>query len=54
MPTYDFVCLDCNREFELHMTIEEHEKREFKCPKCEGENVEQQIEPFFAITNKKS
>jgi putative FmdB family regulatory protein len=58
MPIYEFLCLDCNHQFSLNMKIKDHDvqqkEHEIVCPKCESKNVEQQIEPFFAITSKKS
>jgi putative FmdB family regulatory protein len=54
MPVYDYVCKDCNNEFELVLTISEHDKTQIKCPKCSGTNVEQESAAFFAVTSKKS
>ena len=54
MPTYDYVCLVCDRKFSLRMTIPDHEKRKAKCPKCGHKRLRQRIEGFFAVTAKKS
>jgi putative FmdB family regulatory protein len=58
MPIYDFICLDCENHFALHTAVKDYEKQqkehEIKCPKCESKNVEHEIEPFFAVTSKKS
>ena len=32
MPTYDYVCEECDHEFELFQTITDSPKR--KCPEC--------------------
>jgi len=53
MPVYDYICKDCNKPFELVLTLSEHEK-DIKCPKCGGKNVEQELAAFFAVTSKKS
>ncbi|MFC1869243.1 FmdB family zinc ribbon protein [Thermodesulfobacteriota bacterium] len=54
MPSYDFSCEKCKKRFTLHLTISEHEKIKFRCPKCKSIRVKQQIGPFQAVTSKKS
>jgi putative FmdB family regulatory protein len=54
MPVYDYVCKDCNKSFELVLTLSEHDKDIIKCPKCGSKNVEQESTAFFAVTSKKS
>lgn len=53
MPVYDYLCKDCHKEFELVLTLNEHEA-EVKCPDCKSKNVEQESTAFFAVTGKKS
>ncbi|HZQ69936.1 MAG TPA: zinc ribbon domain-containing protein [Terriglobales bacterium] len=53
MPVYDYLCNDCHKEFELVLTLSEHEK-EVKCPHCGSKNIEQESTAFFAVTGKKS
>ena len=54
MPTYEFMCEKCNKPFTLIMSIAEHEKKKFKCPKCNGTKVSQQISSFQTKTSRKS
>jgi len=54
MPTYDFICEECNKHFTLQMKIAEYEKMGFQCPKCKGTKVKQQVSGFQTITSKKS
>lgn len=54
MPTYEFRCSKCNKKFSLVMSMAEYGKKKPKCPKCGSSKVEQQIQPFFAVTSKKS
>jgi putative FmdB family regulatory protein len=54
MPAYDFRCEKCNKSFTLTMSISEYEKKNFRCPKCKGVKVKQQITPFQTKTSKKS
>ncbi len=54
MPRYEFFCEDCQKEFEVILTLAEYEKGEVKCPKCGGKKVQQEAAAFFAVTSKKS
>jgi len=54
MPTYDYYCKKCKREFSVIRSIREHEKAKTSCPECKGKNVTQLVSPFTAITSKKS
>jgi putative FmdB family regulatory protein len=54
MPVYDYVCKDCQKSFELILTLGEHDKGEVACPKCGSKNVEQDAAAFYAVTSKKS
>ena len=54
MPSYDFVCEKCKKKFTLILSISEHEKTKFRCPKCKSSRVKQQISTFQVQTSKKS
>jgi len=54
MPTYEYHCDDCGRDFERVEHIEEHGSRKTVCPGCRGEKVRQVFTPFLAQTSKKS
>jgi putative FmdB family regulatory protein len=54
MPTYDYMCKKCGKKFNLVMSIGEHDKRRVRCPKCSSQQVGHLVEPFFAVTSKKS
>ena len=54
MPVYDYLCKDCQHSFELTLTLAEHEHTLLKCPKCGGNNLEQEPTRFYAVTSKKS
>ena len=53
MPTYEYRCDKCNREFALAMSVTEHDKRRPKCPKCGSGRVTQLISAFFTQTSRK-
>ncbi len=54
MPLYDYHCKACGKEFELALTLQEHESGKAKCPKCGSKKVEQEPATFFAVTSRKS
>jgi putative FmdB family regulatory protein len=54
MPTYEYLCQNCKKPFEVVMSISEYEKRKVKCPKCGKGRVKQQITGFMVQTSKKS
>jgi putative FmdB family regulatory protein len=54
MPTYEFLCRDCRKSFTLSLSLAEHEKGKYQCPKCKSRHVEQQISTFQTKTSRKS
>ena len=54
MPVYEFKCNDCKHEFNLTMSVPDHDKAKVECPKCKSTNVVWVPAPFFAVTSKKS
>ena len=54
MPVYDYLCKDCHKEFEVVLTLTEHDKDIVSCPKCGSKNVDQEVAEFFAVTSRKS
>ena len=54
MPTYEFYCEKCEKSFSVVLSISEHEKKKFSCPKCKTKNLKQQISSFQTVTSKKS
>jgi putative FmdB family regulatory protein len=54
MPTYDYRCLKCNKEFSVILSMKEHDGKKAKCPKCGGKKLEQLITPFQTKTSRKS
>lgn len=43
MPTYDFVCLNCQQRFDVFMSISEYGSRKVKCVHCGSQNVRRRI-----------
>ena len=54
MPLYEYFCKKCKKKFGGIFTVKEHDTRKMHCPKCKSEDVEKVIEPFTAVTSKKS
>jgi putative FmdB family regulatory protein len=55
MPSYEYVCKDCNHGFTAFLSIKEFEAKPIiKCPKCQSDNVQKKISEFTTKTSKKS
>ena len=54
MPLYEYICRKCRNEFNIVLTIKEHEIQKLQCPKCQSTDLEKVIEPFFAKTSRKT
>ncbi len=39
MPLYEYVCQDCKMLFSEVLTIQEHETKKVRCPKCQSREV---------------
>ena len=55
MPTYEFQCEKCKKNFVEKQTFEQHDQhKRVKCPKCGNTTVHRVIASTFAKTSKKS
>ena len=57
MPTYEFHCEKCNKNFEQVWSLSEYDKRikaKNKCPKCGSTRVIKTISVVEVKTSKKS
>ncbi|MBN2283551.1 MAG: zinc ribbon domain-containing protein [Deltaproteobacteria bacterium] len=54
MPTYEYQCSDCKKNFTLIQSISEHEKKKASCPRCKSKKVKQLVSVFNAKTSRKS
>ncbi len=54
MPTYEFLCESCGKEFEVTLSLSERAQAKIKCPGCESERVTPQMAVFTAKTSRKS
>jgi putative FmdB family regulatory protein len=43
MPSYDFVCLNCQQRFEVFMSYSEYGTKAAKCVHCGSENVRRRM-----------
>lgn len=43
MPTYDFICNDCNQRFDMFLTFAEYGKKTVKCSLCGSKNVRRRM-----------
>jgi putative FmdB family regulatory protein len=50
MPTYEYICSDCNANFELRRSISQIDDPA-TCPKCSGKHVARQISKVMAFSH---
>jgi putative FmdB family regulatory protein len=43
MPTYDFVCRNCDQRFDVFMSFSEYGKHKVKCTNCGSTNVRRRM-----------
>jgi len=54
MPVYEYVCLNCNKEFSEMKPVSAYDPKAVKCPKCNSKKVEQRWSSVSVETSKKS
>ena len=43
MPTYDYICNDCNQRFDVFLIFAEYGKKTVKCALCGSKNVRRRM-----------
>ena len=43
MPTYDFICNNCNQRFDIFLTFSEYDKKTVTCAHCGSKNVRRRM-----------
>ena len=43
MPTYDFICNNCNQRFDVFLTFAEYGRTPVACAHCNGKNVRRRM-----------
>src|SRR5512147_1854981 len=43
MPTYDFICNNCDQRFDVFMTFDEYSKKTVTCAHCGSKDVRRRI-----------
>ena len=43
MPTYDFICNDCNQRFDVFLSFSEYGKKTVQCAHCKSKNVRRRM-----------
>jgi len=54
MPSYEFQCQDCGKEFSLTLSLKEREAEGMECPACKSKRLKPLTAAFFAISSRKS
>jgi len=47
MPIYEYICLDCKKEYEILRSFNEVDQH-LDCEECGGENVKRKLSVFYA------
>ena len=43
MPTYDYICLDCRRRFDIFLSYKDYGTRPVSCSHCKSANVRRNV-----------
>jgi putative FmdB family regulatory protein len=54
MPTYEFLCPKCQKEFTVTMTIREREEKQPACPTCGSTDLAPLFTSVVIKTSRKS
>lgn len=54
MPTYEYHCEKCGKQFSRVESIATHGRKKVACPKCQSTSVSRVFSAFYAKTGKKS
>lgn len=54
MPTYDYICLNCRKRFDVFMSYAEYGKRSVRCPNCQSANVRRRIGRIRLLRSEES
>jgi putative FmdB family regulatory protein len=54
MPTYEFTCPACGKDFSTTTSVKDLEQGKITCPNCGAKEVKQQMAVFTSKTSRKS
>ena len=54
MPTYEYRCRECKKQFERVESLADHGHGRPQCPQCKSRQVDQVFTAFFAKTARKA
>ena len=54
MPLYEYVCRKRQEKFSAALTVQEHDTKRVRGPKCKSEGADHVTEAFFAPTSSKT
>lgn len=54
MPTYEYHCRKCDKDFSLSFRLSEYDQKKVKCPKCDSTQVERLPSMVSVKTSRKS
>ena len=53
MPTYEFICRSCSKDFSVTTSVKDLGQGQIKCPDCGTKDVKQQMALFMSKTSHK-
>lgn len=53
MPTYEFTCRACGKDFSTTAPVKDLEQGRIECPECGKKDVKQQLTTFAPKTSSK-
>jgi len=54
MPTYDFICNNCNQRFDVFLTYSEYGKKTVTCAHCGSKNVRRRMTKVRVVKTEES
>ena len=54
MPTYDYICEDCEKPFSVFLSYAEYGSTPVFCPDCGTDHVRRRINPVRVAINEKN
>jgi putative FmdB family regulatory protein len=54
MPTYEYTCSACRKNFSVRMSLAERDSKRVACPKCRSRKVVQRFSSVSTHTSRKS
>ncbi len=54
MPTYDYICLDCRKRFDVYLTYQEYGVKPVACSHCGSDHVRRRVPRVRTLRSEES